>query len=331
MSELGFQIGRNVAFDRWTRTNGELKGANVATVYLFFVRTGQWLVAALAYGIFAIARLFPWQSSSNFGGWVARKIGPKIKVSRRGRANIAAAYPEKSPEEVEEILEGVWENLGRTAAEYPHLDRIWDYDPDFPDRFNRIEVNGIDNFLALRDSGKPAIVFTAHLANWELLAICAAQYNLPIAVIFRRPNNPYINRLIHRIRGANMGTLLPSGLGAAMAASKVLSEGGQVGILVDQHFTRGPVLPFFNRPAHTPPTLAKLARRFECPVYGAHVERLPGNRFRLTISDPLEMQKTDSRDADIKANMAKVNEMVEGWVRAHPDQWLWLHRRWRAD
>ncbi len=302
----------------------------MATIYLGLVRAGQWLVAAFAWLAFAIARLFPWQASSNFGGWVARTIGPRIKVSRRGRANLAAAFPEKSTEEIDAILRGVWDNLGRTAAEYPHLDRIWDYDPQFPDRCGRIEVHGIENFLALRDSGSPAIVFTAHLANWELLAVCAAQYDLPISVIFRRPNNPYINRLIHRIRGQNMGTLLPSGLGAAMAASKVLSEGGQVGILVDQHFTRGPVLPFFGRPAHTPPTLAKLARRFDCPVYGARVERLPGGRFRLSISQPVPMQKTESRDADIKANMAKVNEMVEGWVREHPDQWLWLHRRWRA-
>ncbi len=303
----------------------------MAGFYLRIVRLGQWLVAALAGAIFAIARLFPWQASSDFGGWVARTIGPLIKVSRRGRANLKAAFPEKSDDEVETILRGVWDNLGRTAAEYPHLDRIWDYDPQFPDRFDRIEVHGIEHFLALRDSGSPAIVFTAHLANWELLAVCAAQYDLPISVIFRRPNNPYINRLIQRIRGENMGTLLPSGLGAAMAASKVLSDGGQVGILVDQHFTRGPVLPFFNRPAHTPPTLAKLARRFDCPVYGARVERLPGGRFRLSISPPVEMQKTESRENDIKANMAKVNAMVEGWVREHPEQWLWLHRRWRAD
>lgn len=303
----------------------------MATVYLGIVRSGQWLVAALAWTLFSIARFFPWQASSNFGGWVARSIGPKIKVSRRARASLAAAYPDKTSEQVEEILLGVWDNLGRTAAEYPHLDRIWDYDPEFPDRFNRVEVNGIEHFLKLRDDGNPAIVFTAHLANWELLAVCAARHNLPISVIFRRPNNPYINRLIQRIRGENMGTLLPSGLGAAMAASKVLSEGGQVGILVDQHFTRGPVLPFFDRPAHTPPTLAKLARRFDCPVYGAHVERLPGGRFRVSISPPLKMQKTESRDADIKANMGAVNAMVEEWVRAHPEQWLWLHRRWRAD
>jgi KDO2-lipid IV(A) lauroyltransferase len=294
------------------------------------IRAGQWLVAAMAGAVFALARLFPWRASSHFGGRVAGFVGPKLSISKRARENLKLAFPEKSADDIEEIVRGVWRNLGRTVVEYPHMDRIWDYDPAKPEQFDRIEVSGIEQFNALKAAGKPALIFTAHLANWELLGVCAARYELPVAVIFRRPNNPYINRLIQRIRGENMGRLLPSGMGAALAANRVLSEGGQVGILVDQHFTRGPVLPFFGRPAHTAPTLAKLARRFDCPVHGAHVERLPGDRFKLTLSPPLPFQHTDSRDADIKANMAMVNDMVEGWVRENPDQWLWLHRRWRA-
>ena len=298
--------------------------------FLFYtMRFFQWLLASLAYGIFLIARLFPWQSSSNFGGWVARTIGPKLKVSNIARDNLRAAYPDKTADEIETMVHGVWDNLGRTAAEYPHLDRIWDYDPENPDRPGRIEVVGIDHFNALRHERKPAIIFTCHKANWELLAVCAAKYDLPVAVLFRRPNNPYINRLIHRIRGQNMGELLPSGLGAAIASAKTLEAGRQVGILVDQHFTRGPALPFFGRPAHTSPTLAKLLRRYDCAVHGAHVERLPDNRFRLTISAPMTFERSDDRRQDIALIMSKVNETIEEWIRARPEQWLWLHRRWR--
>lgn len=295
----------------------------------FYLRAAQWSLAALVAGLFALFRLVPARWASHAGGTVARVIGPLIPRSAIARRNLHLAFPEKSDVDIEALVRASWENLGRTACEYPHLDRLWDYVEDQPDGAGNIDVVNRDIFYAIRDGGKPAIIFTGHLANWELLAICAAQHGLKIAVFFRRPNNPYINALIGKIRGETMGELLPTDMGGAIAASNVLSQGGHIGLLADQHFSRGPKIPFFGVPAHTSPTLAKLALTFDCDIYGARVERLPGGRFRVSITPALPRPPAGPRDERIAFILREVNAVLESWIREHPDQWLWLHRRWR--
>jgi len=155
------------------------------------------------------------------------------------------------------------------------------------------------------------------------------RHGLSVAIFFRPPNNPFAAQLVRRIRGRSMGRLLPSGLLGTIAAQEALEKGETLGMLVDQHHGLGQPIPFFGRPARTALTLAKLARRYRCPVYGAFVERLGGARFRLVLRPALELTWTDDAEADLRATMTKVNKTIENWVRAHPDQWLWLHRRWR--
>jgi KDO2-lipid IV(A) lauroyltransferase len=295
-------------------------------------RTLHALEAALLHGVFVLARMVPVDAASASGGWIARTIGPRLPVSNTGRRNLKRAFPEKSAAEVEAILRGVWDNLGRTVAEYPHLQKIWDYDPERPDPAARIQVAGAEEFVALRDDGKPALIFSAHLGNWELLPLAAGRYGLPLAVVFRPPNNPHAAELVTRIRAeahGREGGLLPSGVEGAMAAVEALERGEHLGMLIDQRFRRGVLVPFFGRPAQTAAVLAKLARRFGCPVHGARVERLGGARFRVSLSPPLEIPHTDDPEADIEETMRRATAVVEGWVREHPEQWLWLHRRWK--
>ncbi|HEX7199854.1 MAG TPA: lauroyl acyltransferase, partial [Dongiaceae bacterium] len=144
--------------------------------------------AGIAAG-FSLVRLLPLDWASALGGFVARSIGPHLGVSRVGRRNLAAAFPEKSPAEIETILRGVWDNLGRTGAEYAQLDRIYDTDPMGPIPGGRITVDGVEEFMALRDGGKPAIIFTAHCGNWELLPVGAMRHGLQVVIFFRPPNN----------------------------------------------------------------------------------------------------------------------------------------------
>lgn len=295
----------------------------------FPVRAAQWVLAVLVAGLFALFRLIPARWASNAGGFVARSIGPLIPRSDIARRNLRLAFPEKSDADIEALVRASWDNLGRTACEYPHLDRLWDYVEGRPDGVGRIDVVNRDIFYSIRDGQKPAIIFTGHLANWELLAICAAHHGLKISVFFRRPNNPYINALIGRIRGETMGALLPTDMGGAIAASKALEGGNHVGLLADQHFSRGPKILFFGHPAHTSPALAKLALTFGCAIHGARTERLPNGRFRVSITPALPMPTEGTRQERIEAILREVNATLESWVREHPDQWLWLHRRWR--
>lgn len=290
------------------------------------------LEAAVLHGVFVVARAVPVDAASAAGGWIARTVGPRLPVSKTGRRNLRRAFPEKGELEIETILRGVWDNLGRTVAEYPHLQKIWDHDPARPDRPGRVEVGGIEEFIALRDDGKPALIFSAHLGNWELLPLAAARHDLPLSVVFRPPNNPHAAELVTRVRAeahGREGGLLPSGVEGAMAAVEALERGEHLGMLIDQRFRRGVLVPFFGRPAQTGAVLAKLARRFGCPVHGARVERLGGARFRVSLSPPLEVPRTDDADADVEETMRRATAVIEGWVREHPDQWLWLHRRWK--
>lgn len=290
------------------------------------------LEGVLLHALFAVLRVVPVDAASGAGGWLARTIGPRLPVSRVGRENLRRAFPDRTPAEVERILRGVWDNLGRYVAEYPHLRKIWDHDPDHPEIVKRIEVVGRDRFLALRDGvgSRPAVFFTGHLGNWELLPVAAAALGLTVTVMFRPPNNPHAAALLHAVRSEAMGPLASTGVWGGIAAAHAIMQGSHVGMLIDQHFGRGVTVPFFGRPVKAPTALAKLARRFDCDIHAVRVERLRGARFRLTMSPALAAPRTGDAEADIAATMAMATAMLEGWVRERPEQWLWLHRRWRS-
>jgi KDO2-lipid IV(A) lauroyltransferase len=280
--------------------------------------------------VFGLARLIGPERSSDFGAWLVRNVGPLLPQHRIALANLRAVYPEKTEAERRAIARGAWANLGRTGAEYAHLGEIFDYDPDATEP-GRVEVVGIEHFLQLRDDGLPGIVFSAHLGNWELPAICAARFGLDATAVFRPPNDPAAARLVHEVRSGTMGGLTASsGGGAAFAIAGVLDRGGHLGQLVDQHFTRGVMTSFLGRPAVTNPLLAKLARHHDCPVHGVRVVRLHGHRFRVELTPPLDLPRDAEGRIDVERATQAMTSVVEGWVRENPEQWLWMHRRWRV-
>jgi KDO2-lipid IV(A) lauroyltransferase len=272
-------------------------------------------VAALVRVLFALVRALGPDRAGRLGAAVARRLGPLVKAHRIALDNIRHAFPELPPAEHERIAREAWDNLGRTAAEYVHLERIWDFDEANPSA-GRIEIapEVAVRFQALRTDGKPALLFAAHLANWELPAVAAAKHGLPSAVLYRTPNNAAVARDIVALRESIMGRLIPASMTAPVRMLEALDQGLHVGMLIDQRFSRGPQVPFMGRLTHSNPLLARMARQFDCPVHGARAIRLP-------------------RDAkgrvDVEAATALLNRIVEGWVREHPGQWLWMHRRWR--
>lgn len=294
------------------------------------MKLGEILMLGLVTIIFGFLRLLGPIRAANLGGWLTRTLGPLLPVHKVGLANVRAAYPDKTDAEVKAIALGAWDNLGRTAAEYAHLGTLFDWDADNPNGPSRTEVAGIEYFEALRDDGKPGIIFSAHLANWELPAICAAKYGLDVTAVFRAPNNPAVNKVVHKIRSGSMGGLEAARQGAAFAMQGALERGGHLGMLIDQHFTRGVKLTFFGRTAMTNPIMGKFAANFDCPVHGVRVIRLPDHRFRLELTPPLDLPKKPDGSVDVPAAMQTMTDVVEGWVREYPEQWLWMHRRWRA-
>jgi KDO2-lipid IV(A) lauroyltransferase len=259
-----------------------------------------------------------------------RRVGPFFPEHRTGRANLVAAFPEKSAAEIEEILRGVWDNLGRVAAEYAHLDQLWDVDVERPS-LGRIEISpeAAERFMRMRDDGKPALVFSAHLANWELPALASAAYGVDAAILFRAPSIGNVAAAVRDIRASKVTTLIATGIGAPSAIAAALERGTHVGILVDQFFYQGIDVEFFGRRCRTNPIIARLARYFDCPIHGVRVIRLPNHRFRIELTEAIEPKRNSTGEIDVLATTQMITTIIEGWVREYPEQWLWLHRRWR--
>ena len=288
------------------------------------------LIGAATVGMLRTTRYFDPVRTSDFFARVTKAIGPRLREHRIGRANLTAAFPEKSPEEIEQILMGVWDNLGRVGAEFAHMDHVWDYDREHPER-SRIELPpaSIEQFDRIRDDGKPALIFAAHLANWELPALAAVAHGLDTAILYRRPNIASADRIIQEMRQVNMGTLIPAGRDAPLRLAQALKDGKHVAMLIDQYLTGGVEVTFFGRKTRANPMLARLLHQVECPIHGVRIIRKPGGRFAAELTEEVQPVRDAEGKIDIQGTTQAVTSVVESWVREHPEQWLWLHRRWR--
>lgn len=271
----------------------------------------------------ALMRALPLDAASALGGFLGRGIGPRLGITKRAARNFRRAFPEKSDAEVAQAMRAMWDNLGRTAAELPNLHRIRTRGPD-----SRVELIGAEIIEAMRLAGRGGIVFSGHLANWEIMPLTAGQHGTPLSLIYRAANNPLVDAMILRARGAATDEHLPKGTQGAREAVAVIRRKGHLGILADQKLNTGIPVPFFGRDAMTAPALAQLALKFDLPVIPAAVQRLAGCRFRVTVHPPLPLPDTGNREEDTRLLMLAVNRFLENAILQAPAQWLWLHRRW---
>lgn len=279
--------------------------------------------AVLAAGLMGFFSLLPFRSASDLGGRLGRTVGPLLPQSRRAERNLQIAFPEKSKTEIAGIVRGMWDNLGRVLAEYPHLHRIDIYGSDSP-----IEVVGAEHIDALRDDGKPGLVVTAHLGNWEIVPPAVVQRGIRFTYFYRTLNNPAVDRILKGLRHERDVEQIPKGAEGVRRAFRLLSAGGHLGLLADLRTNEGIAIPFFGRPAMTAPASAQLALRFDCPVVLMRVERLGGARFRVTCLPAIHARKSGDTNRDVAEFMTEITAVIEGWIRERPEQWFWLHRRW---
>ena len=276
--------------------------------------------AWLLYYCFA---LLPVDAASALGGWVGRTFGSTLSVSNNARRNLRNIYPDWTDEKIETVVVAMWDNLGRTAGEHPHLSKFNPFHKN-----SRVEVVGFDNCEKLMESDKPCLFFSGHLANWELVPMVATGRGLVVHLIYRRANNPFFDKLIQKGRNILDSNWYPKGADGARAILKALKNGDNLAMLVDQKMNDGIAAPFLGKDAMTAPALAELAIRFNCPVLPAHVERLEGAYFRVTFYPPLQVKITGNKKKDTFNIMRDVNQHLGKWVNENPGQWLWVHNRW---
>ncbi|MEM9168890.1 MAG: lysophospholipid acyltransferase family protein [Pseudomonadota bacterium] len=282
--------------------------------------------AALS-GLFALFRVLGVDASSALAGGFCRLVGPAVgRVHARGAENLRRLYPDLSDKARRTILADAWENLGRTTAEFAHLDA---FDPFAAN--GRLAVDGADRLRAIADGAGPVIFVSGHLANWELMALTLHRAGVDHAVVYRPANNASVDAMIQRRRLAVMSPyFLPKTKSAARGLVEALRAGRSLAMLVDQKMNDGISAPFMGLPAMTAPAPARLSLKFAAPIVPIAIRRGVGARFVLTIREPIEFEPSGEQDADVRALTTRINEAIADEIHAAPGQWLWFHRRWPA-
>jgi KDO2-lipid IV(A) lauroyltransferase len=263
--------------------------------------------------------------ASTIGGTVMRSVGPWIPEHRVGRENLAAAFPEMPDAEIERIMRGAWDNYGRTCAEIPQLDRIY----DLHDNKIVLDAASIEELEKYRRDRQPALIFTAHLANWEIIGPTAKALGVDVVVPVRTQHVDWIANILGEVRLGGAGTYIPIDSNASSKLKSAIDRGAYIAVMIDQHIASGIDVVFFGRPCKVTPLPARLARALELPIKGIRAIRLADHRFQIETVGPIEPPRDHTGRIDIQRTMQLITSIVEEWVRETPDQWLWMHRRWR--
>lgn len=267
--------------------------------------------------------------ASDIAGKFCRLLGPFLPPSKIADRNLQMAMPELTSKQRQDIIRGVWENLGRTAGEFPHLSTLRENTPEGQPGY---EVQGAEHLKALPQHQGPVLFVSGHIGNWEMLPPAVARYGTPFASFYRAAGNRKVDAMIRSLRDAAMGPdpvpLFAKGAEGARAALRYVAKGGRLGMLVDQKMNDGIEARLFGLPAMTAPALASMALKYRCPVIPGYVVRLGPARLRIVVEPPMVLPQTGDKQQDLATLVQMINDRLESWVRQKPESWLWLHRRW---
>jgi len=276
-----------------------------------------------AFGLSILLLIFwilPASAASNFGGWIGGTIGPRLAASRKARRNLERALPDLNEQRKDDVIKGMWENLGRVIAEYSHLEAL----------SIDTEIIGREHLESALDNPKGAIFFGAHFGNWEINApAILTQCDTAVDISYRAPNNPWSDALLMRAR--TMGGRITAHAKSRQGGKSMMDtikEGGHLGILIDQKYNQGLSLPFFGVEAMTNPFFVQLAQKYGCALVPIRNTRLDGATFSLSVYEPVEVFETDGSPRAIEDVIAEAHTLLESFIKENPEQWLWLHRRW---
>jgi KDO2-lipid IV(A) lauroyltransferase len=254
-----------------------------------------------------------------------------FRLDRRHREiaveNLARAFPDvSSAEQVRALAQSVFESLGRTAVDVARSGEVLS-----GKRRDAAQVDGFDRLLEAKRRGRGVLMLGAHFGPWELLPVLATLYYEPIHVVARPLDNPWLDDLLTSLRERG-GNRVIRKQDAVLAILQVLRRGETVGIMIDQHITEkeGIVVPFFGRPASTVSAPALIAIRSGAAVLPVGILREGRGRYRVRIAEEVAVRRSGDLRADLAENTARFTAAIEAVIREQPDQWFWVHRRWKT-
>lgn len=272
--------------------------------------------------LFLVFKAMPAEKASNAGGWIARTIGMRLAVNRKAMRHLDLAFPDMPQDRKKEILSGMWDNLGRVIAEYPHLEYIGAH---------CVEVKGKEALDQYIQGDHPVVFVGGHFANWEMYGTGSLFYlDVPLHLTYREPNNPWTAKMLEDAR--TMGGKLtgyPKSRESGRLILQAMKNNAAIGFLIDQKYNEGITVDFFGSPAMTNPIPVILSQRFKCPLIPVRVVRTHGCHFVLELSAPIRTFDDAGEALSQEKVLADIHDLLEGWIRERPEQWLWLHRRWK--
>ncbi|WP_245536093.1 lysophospholipid acyltransferase family protein [Terriglobus roseus] len=293
------------------------------------VTARQRLEYAAVLGAVSLLRFLPRGLARSLGAAIGGAAGALAgRLSGTGDRNLQLAFPKLSPAERSAVLRGTFRSLGWQLAEFCQMSK---YTPEFV-REHVMRYEGLENFLAAEARGKGVLVLTGHLGAWELSSFVHSLLGHPMGMVIRRLDNPLVDNMVNAIRCQHGNRVLHKD-DFARGLISAMHKGETVGILMDTNMTppQGVFVPFFGVPACTASGLARVARKTGAAVVpGFLLWSEEENRYVLHFGEELKLQHTADNEADALANTALFVATTEAYIRRFPEQWLWLHRRWKT-
>jgi len=276
--------------------------------------------------LFSIFKIIGLKNASNLGSILGKSIGPIFRSKIITKKNIKNAFGEISIEKENEIISSMWSNIGRTFAEYVFL-------KDFKlnkTKFSHINISGLEYLSEIKKNNDPVIFYSAHLANFELMAMELDKFGINCIAIYRPLNNFFLNPLMEYLRIKYIcPNQIPKGRIGMRKIINKLKNGFSIALMVDQRVGEGPRISFFGKPAHTTTIPAQLSLKYNCKLVPISLERKEGSNFEMTIHKPYKINKTNYEKEDTKKITLKINQDIEKMILKNPKQWIWTHNRWK--
>ena len=280
---------------------------------------GLWLLGKF-FGIIGI------RTSSFIGGTLFTIFGPFTPPAWTAMKNIKLAMPNLTFFQRFKIMLGMWNNLGRDLAEF-----VGFHSNDFSKllKYVNIDSDSIRILNEIKADKNGGMIFTAHFGNWELFSRLFMNYNIPLSAIYRAMNNSYADKIVSEYRNKSGMDLIPKGQKGVMKLARSLKQGRKILMLVDQRLSNGITVPFFNIPSKTSDSVATFALKYGYKVYSAVVFRRSFSCYFDIKIEEFDVINTGNLEEDIKQTTIKINEKIEQWVKTKPEQWFWVHKRWK--
>ena len=281
----------------------------------YFLEFLLWII------LFLIFKIIGFKNSSNIGGKIGEIFGPFIRSEKILKKNILNAFPNIDNNSLKKIKKDMWNNYGRTFAEYAFIKEFKNGKLE-----DNLKIEGAEILQKIIDEKKPVLFLSGHFANFELMAMVIERSGINLAAVYRPLNNFFIEPYMTRLRKNNICKVqIKKGLNGIKEIFKLLKNNYSIAIMIDQRVRQGERIDFFKKKAHTTNLPALLVKKFKCQIVTIKIKRYENYKFKITIEKPVIFSETET----VGSITLKLNSWLERTILENPSQWIWTHDRWK--